>query len=172
MFTNTTRYIFIVVSIGLGLYFATNNTLGWVPLLLGCIFIVIGMFRAGPMWLAYQTYRYRRFEQMGRYLQQVHKPEWLSHKHLANYHLMSGVFAMENDNEEAAIAALEKALALGLTKDNDKAIANIFLATLQFDSLQPERITPYIEAAKALPHSERVGQLIKRLERKVNATDA
>ncbi|MDX1665828.1 MAG: hypothetical protein R3350_01290 [Saprospiraceae bacterium] len=139
--------------------------------------LLITHFLFGNVWIAFNQLKRGKLERAEQLLDQIRFPELLIARNRAYYHFARGMIWLQREQLKRGEAHLQKAVKLGLSRETDRALAQLNLAHLYYlqgdlsRSLEHARATE-AEEADDLMIREKLDELKKALNARLKNPDA
>ncbi|MCB9053419.1 MAG: hypothetical protein H6556_28620 [Lewinellaceae bacterium] len=145
------RYALIALFLGLGLllHLQLDFSQAWYLYLAG-VLLLISHIIFGNVWMAFGSLKRGQPEKAEALLRQVWNPGWLLRSNRAYYYFTLGMLYLQHKKLEPAKTHLQQAIALGLRKPNDHALALLNLAHIAFVQKDFAQTRQKLQEAQAL----------------------
>lgn len=160
--------LFLVVGfllLGFLLHIQVGITAAWM-LYASAVILLILHFLFGNVWLAFRSLQRGKADLARRLLRQTRFPQLLIRRNRAYYYFTLGMLELQREELAAGTQHLEQALALGLYRANDRALAHLNLAHVAYVQQQYERAGHQSQIARAeQPTDLLIKDQLNKLER-------
>ncbi len=168
MFTPKIRIALIVLAtIALVISFTSQNTPSALLYGIVCIALVIGYYRSGTVWLAYQQLRRQNYNKAITYLNLTKYPDKLAKSQKGYYYFIRGFVAMEEEQFEQAKNEFQQALEAGLRTQNDEAIAYLQLTDISLIYEDKTQAQDYLNTIKTLKYKPSLEEALDQIKEKM-----
>lgn len=145
MYTPFIRIILVIISIVLSITFYIKEDYTTMLLtLFAAILFIYGYFKSGTVYAAFQQLKKEDYKKAEALLAKIKNPALLSKGQKSYYHYIKGFLAIEKKEWSIAISELNSALSIGLRTENDKSIALLNLANVEFELKNYTNVKKYI----------------------------
>lgn len=143
------RFFLITGFIGLAivLWLMEGWSTAW-PLLLAATFLLVTHLLFGGVWVALHYLKQGKIDQAERILSAVWRPDWLMRPNRAYYHFALGLIYLQHRQLDKGENQLLLALGRGLVRPNDRALAKLNLAHVQYIRSNPAEAHTWLQQAR------------------------
>ena len=168
MFTPKIRFVLMALAIVALIISLTSQNLPS-ALLYGVVSIalLIGYYRSGTVWLAYQQLRRQNYDKAIRYLNQTKYPDRLAKSQKGYYYFIRGFAAIEEEQFEQAQEEFQEALNAGLRTQNDEAITYLQLTDLSLIFEDKAQAQQYLEKIQTLNYKPSLEEALTQVKEKM-----
>jgi len=158
MFTPKIRFVLIALAtVALVISLTSQNIPSALLYAVVSVALLIGYYRNGTVWLAYQQLRRQNYDKAIRYLNQTKYPDRLAKSQKGPYHFIRGFAAIEEEQFEQAQEEFQQALEVGLRNQNEEAITYLQLTDISLifdDKVQAQQYLDKIQTLNYKPSLE------------------
>lgn len=157
-----TFYLFYSGSWGWGIFFILVPTI-----------FILSLFRNENIILALNQMRLQNVDKAAKYLKRIKQPQFLVKRQRAYYYYLVGLSGAQTNSMGQAESLFRKALAIGLKRDHDKAMAKMNIAAICMGTGRRKEAELLLTEAKKLDTKGILSEHIKGLKKQMGkATSA
>ena len=169
MFTPITRVLLVIFSLLTATYFySKEDFINMSMMLIAGGLFTYGYFKYGTVYIALKQIQKNNIPKAEQLISKIKHPEKLTKGHKSYYYFATGFIALEKEEFEKSYSDLAKALEIGLRTENDKSIAFLNLAKIDFWRKDYNKATEHIKKARQLSSKPLVTSEINQLEEEIN----
>jgi len=134
----------------------------------GIALLIWGYFREGTVVMAAREFHAKNYEAAEELLKEINDPDRLGAHRRGFYEFIYGNIELNRHNYGEAERHFQIATKFPLRNENDKAIVLVHLANLNLRKREFEKAAAYIAKARAYKITERVKNIILKIESEIN----
>ncbi|NUP06584.1 MAG: hypothetical protein HOW73_11055 [Polyangiaceae bacterium] len=166
MFSPAARLLATLFAIIGGVTYAMRgSSAGWLLVAAGLL-VGSGYFRYGTVWSAFRAYQRGDVGTTAQRLAQTRYPALLTAESRAYFEFLTGAVQLRRGDPGVARSHLEIAARGPLRTENMQCIVQCHLAEAALELGEHNRALDYLAAARKLPHTDALEEIIGRLETK------
>ena len=140
--------VILFIVLGILLHVQTGFQNAWY-LYVAAILLTVSHLLFGTVWLAFRQLGRGKVGEAERLLSNIRRPDLLVKRNRAYYHFTKGMIHLQKKELESGDKHIREALDLGLQRPNDRALANLNLAHIQFVQKSLTEAARFLKIAKS-----------------------
>lgn len=169
MFTPFSRLLILILCVLLSVIGASFGI--WTLLIFSTLISLVilwGYYNVGTVSLALAKMRKNDFKEAQKLLDQIKNENRLNTNNKANFFFIRGMIAHEEERFEESRTCLKEALAIGIKKESDKAMALLAMADLEMVEKNPDGARHYFLQIRNLKVNPSLMPPIRKMQEWLN----